>query len=182
MSMGSSSASSSSPAPRQPLGLPKSLSPSSITTWRQCPQLFRWRYIEKRPEPTTTALARGITAHEALHDIFDLPPEARTDEALHELFRKHWAPMRKSERYAGLFESREDERAWGLESLAQLSKWLKLEPEMAKQGAPDAREMRLRSAPPDQLYQITGILDRMDRDTAGAPIIVDYKVGLGRGR
>ena len=59
--------------------------------------------------------------------------------------------MRKSERYAGLFSSREEERAWGLESLEQLSRWLKLEPEMAAKGAPEAREMRLRSAPPDQV-------------------------------
>ena len=30
--------------------LPKSLSPSSITTWKQCPLLFKFRYLEKRPQ------------------------------------------------------------------------------------------------------------------------------------
>ena len=34
--------------------LPKRLSPSSIVAWRQCPLLFKLRYIDKIPEPTTT--------------------------------------------------------------------------------------------------------------------------------
>jgi putative RecB family exonuclease len=111
------------------VALPTRLSPSSLECFRQCPQLFQYRYIEKLPEPTTTALARGISIHDSLQNLYDLDPSQRTEPVLHDLFRASWTKLRKKEKYASLFlvGGREAEREWGLESLNILSDYLLLE-------------------------------------------------------
>lgn len=96
--------------------LPKSLSPSSISTWKQCPLLFKFRYVDRIQEPPTRELARGISAHEALAKLFDLEPSGRTPAALQDLFREAWRDMRGQPGYLELFHgSREEEREWGLQ-------------------------------------------------------------------
>eukprot|EP00614_Pseudopedinella_elastica_P002481 CAMPEP_0172594008 /NCGR_PEP_ID=MMETSP1068-20121228/13264_1 /TAXON_ID=35684 /ORGANISM="Pseudopedinella elastica, Strain CCMP716" /LENGTH=338 /DNA_ID=CAMNT_0013391771 /DNA_START=164 /DNA_END=1183 /DNA_ORIENTATION=- len=173
------------------VALPKRLSPSSITTWNQCPLKFRFKYIEKRPEPTSTALARGIAAHEALQNIFERPRDERSGTkgkaTLHDLFRAAWSKMRKEPRYAELFAGdREGERAWGLESLEHLGNYFALEDPSSVE--PMAREKwfstRLEAGPGLQdgaaghSVELVGQVDRLDRDpTTGLISVVDYKTG-----
>ena len=42
------------------------LSPSSVSTFEQCPLLFRRRHVERLREPVNPELAAGIVAHKAL--------------------------------------------------------------------------------------------------------------------
>src|SRR4030066_141543 len=72
--------------------------------FKHCPQLFRFRAIDRLPEPPTTYQARGTTSHLALQRLFDLPAEQRTPEALHDLFRRAWVEVRGTE-YPDLFTS-----------------------------------------------------------------------------
>ena len=51
----------------------RTLSPSRAADFKICPQLFRFRALERREEPPTPATARGTTAHLALQRLFDLP-------------------------------------------------------------------------------------------------------------
>ena len=46
-----------------------------------CPLLYRFRVIDRLPEPPTTATARGTLVHAALERLFDLPAADRTPEA-----------------------------------------------------------------------------------------------------
>jgi putative RecB family exonuclease len=159
-----------------PAKLPNHLSPSSIVTWKQCSLLWKLRYIDKLPEPTTTALARGISAHDALQNVFDLPPEQRTEENLHNLFRSSWGRLRKQERYSGLFgRDREQERNWGLESLQGLSRYLQLEsPENVE---PAFREEKMKISLTQKGPIVLGVIDRIDRSPDGHLVVVDYKTG-----
>jgi len=130
--------------PLGPMQLPTRLSPSSIVAWRQCPRLWKLRYVDKVPEPTTSALARGIASHDALDGIFDRPAAERSEALLHGLFRQSWSSLRQDDKYASLFAGdREAERAWGLESLGVLSSYLELEdPRIVE---PFQREQRMSS-------------------------------------
>ena len=64
------------------------LSPTHITTFRQCPRLYELRHIERLPEPPTEPLVAGILVHEALEQLYKYVPAAdRTLPKLQELFR-----------------------------------------------------------------------------------------------
>jgi putative RecB family exonuclease len=149
----------------------QTLSPSRASDFKVCPQLFKFRSIDRIPEPPTIYQARGTTAHLALQRLFDLPPERRTPEALYDLFRDAWVEIRDDE-YPELFDSIDEERKWGIESLHLLANYFTLEDPTAFD--PIDREL-------DMLEQfdgmvIRGILDRME-ETAEGLVISDYKTG-----
>ncbi|MFH1329808.1 MAG: PD-(D/E)XK nuclease family protein [Actinomycetota bacterium] len=151
----------------------QTLSPSRAGDFKTCPQLFRFRAIDRLPEPASPYQARGTTAHRALQRLFDLAPEQRTPDALYGLFRTAWAEARGTEEYADLFASVEEERAWGLESLAILANYFTVEDPATFD--PLEREMDL----VEDLDGITirGILDRMETRPDGSLVISDYKTG-----
>jgi putative RecB family exonuclease len=151
----------------------ETLSPSRAGDFKTCPQLFKFRAIDKLPEPTTTYQARGTTAHLALERLYDLPAPERTAERLYQLFRDAWTELRGTDEYSLLFDDNEAERQWGLESLSLLANYFALED--PTKVAPLHREL-------DMLEDldgmtIRGILDRIDETNDGELVILDYKTG-----
>ena len=149
----------------------ETLSPSRASDFKTCPQLFKFRAIDRLPEPSTIYQARGTTAHVALQRLFDRPAPERTPEALYDLFREAWSELRLEE-YEGLFESVDDERAWGVESLDLLTNYFSVEDPTSFE--PLDRELDML----EDLDGITirGILDRVE-EVDGRLIITDYKSG-----
>ncbi|HSL81710.1 MAG TPA: PD-(D/E)XK nuclease family protein [Thermoanaerobaculia bacterium] len=149
----------------------QTLSPSRASDFKTCPQLFKFRAVDRLPEPATVYQARGTTAHLALQRLFDRPAPERTPEALYDLFREAWSELRTGE-YDGLFASVEEERAWGVESLELLANYFSVEDPSTIE--PLDRELDLL----EDLDGITirGILDRME-EVEGRLVITDYKTG-----
>jgi len=150
----------------------ETLSPSRASDFKTCPQLFKFRAIDRLPEPTTVYQARGTTAHLALQRLFDLPAAGRTPEVLFDLFRVAWAEVRIEE-FEGLFATIEEERAWGIESLELLANYFSIEDPTSFD--PLDRELDML----EELEGITirGILDRMEETPDGRLVITDYKTG-----
>lgn len=151
----------------------ETLSPSRAGDFKTCPQLFKFRALDKLDEPTTIHQARGTTAHLALQRLYDRPGQERTPEALFDLFRGAWTELRIDEEYEGLFESTDDERKWGVESMGLMANYFSIEDPARIE--PLDREL-------DMLEDldgivIRGILDRIDRTDQGQLIITDYKTG-----
>ncbi len=152
----------------------ETLSPSRAGDFKTCPQLFRFRAIDRLPEPSTIYQARGTTAHLALQRLYDLGPGERTPQRLYDLFRQAWSELRTNEEFVDLFGSVEEERQWGLDSLALLTNYLRIEdPALVE---PLERELDMLEAIDDEIV-IRGILDRIDRLPDGRLIITDYKTG-----
>jgi putative RecB family exonuclease len=149
----------------------ETLSPSRASDFKTCPQLFKFRAIDRLPEPSTIYQARGTTAHVALQRLFDRPATERTPEALYDLFREAWGELRNEE-YSGLFQTVEEERAWGVESLDLLANYFSVEDPAAFD--PLDRELDML----EDLDGITirGILDRME-EIDDRLVITDYKTG-----
>lgn len=151
----------------------ETLSPSRAGDFKTCPQLFKFRAIDKIAEPPSVYQARGTTAHLALQRLFDDAVAERTPERLYDLFREAWTEVRGEDEFDGLFDDVEAERAWGVESLELLSNYFSIEDPTTFE--PADREL-------DMLEDldgivIRGILDRIDRDPEGRLIITDYKTG-----
>ncbi|MDJ0925734.1 MAG: PD-(D/E)XK nuclease family protein [Acidimicrobiia bacterium] len=157
-------------APATPNTL-ETLSPSRAGDFKVCPQLFKFKAIDKIEVPPTVYQARGTTAHLALQWLFDLAPAERTPERLYELFRRAWIELRDIE-FPGLFDTIEQERAWGMESLQVLSNYFLVEDPTALE--PLDRELDMTEALGD--ITIRGILDRMEEEPDGL-VITDYKTG-----
>lgn len=149
----------------------RSLSPSRAGDFKTCPQLFKFRAIDKIPTPPTVYQARGTTAHLALERLFALPADERTPERLYDLFRTSWEELKPGE-FADLFSDEAEERAWGIESLEILARYFALEDPARLE--PRAREMDMTETIGHMT--IRGILDRMEEGPDGL-IITDYKTG-----
>ncbi|MCP6462443.1 PD-(D/E)XK nuclease family protein, partial [Klebsiella pneumoniae] len=54
------------------------LSPSRAGDFMTCPLLYRFRTIDKLPEPLSPDAVRGTVVHKVLEDLFDLPAVERT--------------------------------------------------------------------------------------------------------
>lgn len=158
----------------------RTLSPSRASDYKQCPQMYKLRSIDRIPTVPNVHQARGTTAHLALERLFTLPRAQRTPEALYDLFREAWVQLKMTE-YQGLFETIDEERAWGIESLGLLAGYFSVEDPTSFD--PEALEMDLTVAIDEMT--IRGILDRMDRITEPTGdggsrellVITDYKTG-----
>tara|TARA_B100000902_G_scaffold4893_1_gene6268 strand:- start:19784 stop:20758 length:975 start_codon:yes stop_codon:yes gene_type:complete len=151
----------------------KNLSPSRASQFKTCPQQFKFANVDKIKEPTNLVQAKGTTVHQALEDLYDLPSDERTPEVLYDLFRKAWSNVRGNDEHINLFDSLEEEREWGQEGLNLLHNYLKLENPQSFE--PLEQERWVRGSIED--LNLRGILDRMDQDSSGNLIIVDYKSG-----
>ncbi|MET0696374.1 MAG: PD-(D/E)XK nuclease family protein, partial [Acidimicrobiia bacterium] len=112
-------------------------------------------------------------AHLALQRLFDHPSIDRSPELLYDLFREAWTELRGSEEFEDLFGDTDEERQWGVESLALLTNYFSIEDPTGFD--PVDRELDML----EELDGITirGILDRIDRDDDGRLVITDYKTG-----
>lgn len=150
----------------------KRVSPSRLSDFKQCPQLFKFRSIDRLMEPATIYQARGTTAHLALQRLFGDDASERTPERLFDLFRQAWAEVRDEE-YTHLFETVEEERAWGIESLELLANYFTVEDPTKI----DPVDCELDLIEEVQDVTVRGILDRIDEDAAGDLVVTDYKTG-----
>lgn len=152
----------------------ETLSPSRAGDFKTCPQLFRFRAIDHLPEPTTPHQARGTTSHLALQRFYELERAERSPTRLYDLFRQAWTELRQDAEFADLFASEEEERQWGIDSLALLANYFQLEDPNSFD--PLERELDL-TQPIGEGMLIRGILDRVDRRPDGHIVITDYKTG-----
>ncbi len=151
----------------------KNLSPSRASQFKTCPKQFKYANVDKILEPTNEVQAKGTTVHQALEDLYDLPSEERDLDTLHNLFREAWTKVRNNDEHHNLFNTVEEEREWGLDGLKLLNNYMTIED--PKQIEPLERERWVRGSIDD--LNLRGILDRMDRNSKGELVIIDYKSG-----
>src|SRR5262245_50499258 len=74
-----------------------SLSPSRAADFKTCPLLYRFRTIDRIPEPPTPDQARGTLVHAVLERLFDLPAAERTKDAASALVEPQWDRLREDQ-------------------------------------------------------------------------------------
>lgn len=150
-----------------------------------CPLLFRFRSIDRLPEPGSPAALRGTLVHSALESLFDLPSQDRTVDTARDLLLQAWIAMAEQEAESAAVLLDEagvprqvdpEEAAATVLAPAQplLATYFRMED--PRRLEPHARE---KSVDVEILegFSLRGFIDRVDVASNGDVRIVDYKTG-----
>ncbi len=146
-----------------------------------CPLLYRFRVVDRLPEPPSKAATRGTVVHAVLEQLFDLPRGARSLEAATALVPSVWqevlgADEQLAEHFTGDDGTLATEWLDGTEAL--LATYFDLEDPTRLE--PADRELAL-SVELEGGLVLRGYVDRLDVAPDGAMRVVDYKTGRAPG-
>ncbi|GIG28851.1 RecB family exonuclease [Cellulomonas marina] len=151
------------------------LSPSRAGDFQRCPLLFRYRSVDRLPEPASPAAARGTLVHAVLEDLFDLPAAERTPAAARAMVAGRWEQLLLEDpRCTALFDDPAALSAWLRSAEALLDTYFRLEDPTRLE--PSERELAVLHDLEDG-PQLRGIVDRVDVAPNGWVRVVDYKTG-----
>jgi putative RecB family exonuclease len=163
------------PAPAEDEPRAPAISPSRAGDFMTCPLLYRFRVIDRLPEPPSPAAARGTLVHAVLERLFDRPAADRTPEAARALAGPEWDRLVAEEpELSTMFGAGPDREAWTAEVLEMLDRYFTMEDPTRLE--PAEREMYVETTL-DTGLRLRGYVDRVDVASGGAVRIVDYKTG-----
>jgi putative RecB family exonuclease len=155
-----------------PRSVPVHLSPSSAATFAQCPRRWRFRYVERLPDPPGAPALVGTLVHRVLERLLGDPPEARTVERARALAAEEWPLHQALPDVVALGLDADGVRRYKWQVWEAVAGLWKLEdPAAVDVLATECRlDVQLGSVP------FLGVLDRVDA-TAEGVVVTDYKSG-----
>jgi putative RecB family exonuclease len=160
-----------------PVTYRRSLSPSRAGDFQTCPLLYRFRTIDRLPEPADPVMVRGTLVHAVLEDLFGEPAAGRTLDRAVDLLPSEWQKLRDAEpRLGELFTPGRavDETRWLASCIDLLERYFRMED--PRHVEPAAREQQV-SYELGSGVALRGIVDRIDIAPDGRIRVVDYKSG-----
>ncbi|MCK4177906.1 RecB family exonuclease [Aciditerrimonas ferrireducens] len=157
-----------------PLAVPRSLTPSKVEAFGQCPLAFRFRVLDHLPEPPTRASLLGTLVHRSLELLFwERPAGQRTPSAEAEALEAAWAEPSWQASLAMLALPDDEQRALRAEAAALVGRLRTVE----NPDAADVVGVELTVEAPVEGVRLRGVIDRLDRQEDGRLVVVDYKTG-----
>jgi putative RecB family exonuclease len=148
------------------------ISPSRANDFLNCPQLYKFRAIDKLPEAISLDAVRGTLVHSVLEDLFDSPIPHRTIEKANELLPLRWQDQTDANPELATLVS--DTKEWLDRASSLLDNYFSLEKPNSFE--PTFRELHLELELDDSIY-LHGYVDRLDVAETGEVRIIDYKTG-----
>ena len=157
-----------------------SLSPSRAGDFMSCPLLYRFRTVDRLPEPFSPAAVRGTVVHKVLEDLFDLPATQRTATQAATMLQPAWeAILAEEPEIAQMFgEEGPEIGAWLSSCTESLDRYFALEDPTRLE--PAERELYVETLLDSKLL-LRGFIDRVDVAPTGEIRVVDYKTGKAPG-
>ncbi|WP_419912063.1 RecB family exonuclease [Candidatus Poriferisodalis sp.] len=152
--------------------IPRSLSPSGASTFRQCARRWKFRYIDKRPDPPGAPALRGTFVHHVLEELLAVAPAQRTLERARAICRDLWPALAGNADFEALELSADDERAFRWNAWRDIEGFFELVDPTGVDVVDRERDLvaTLDGVP------FRGIVDLVDRAPDGLRI-TDYKTG-----
>ena len=163
------------------------LSPSRAGDFLTCPMLYRFRAVDRLPEPPSPHAVRGTVVHKVLEDLFDLPAAERTPEQARTMLPEAWEEVLAQEPllgelFAPVVDGGEgaslDFPAWLASCESVLDTYFSLED--PRRLEPAERELYVETLLDSRLL-LRGFVDRLDVAPNGMIRVVDYKTGRSPG-
>jgi len=165
----------------KPAGPPPYLSPSSASTFRSCPRRWKFRYIDRLPDPAGEAAIAGTFAHRVLELLMEEAGPSRTTDRAREIARTVWPETAEHDDFAALGLDEQQQRrfrwlAWtAIEGLWRLENPSEVDVVANEQKV----DTHLGEVP------FRGIVDRLERETSDfvdGLVVTDYKSGRAPSR
>lgn len=156
------------------LPLPRSLSPSKVSSFKDCALAFRLSAIDRLPEPPSLPAARGTLVHRALQLLFcEEPAGGRTYEVARSKLEAALPQVLDGAEYSGLGLDQAQRAEMLADAERLLANYYVLEdPDSVRVIGTELRlSVRLGS------LELAGIIDRLDLDGDGGLVVTDYKTG-----
>ena len=154
------------------------LSPSRAGDFMSCPLLYRFRTIDRLPEPFSPDAVRGTVVHKVLEDLFDLPAVEHTPARAQAMLEPAWERLVEAEPELSEMFPADGEGAqlasWLASCRAVLERYFTLED--PRRLEPAERELYVEALLDSRLL-LRGFVDRIDVAPDGAIRVVDYKSG-----
>jgi putative RecB family exonuclease len=154
--------------------LPSSLSPSKVSSFKECALAFRFAAIDKLPEPPSPWTVKGTLVHRALELLFwEEPAGRRTPAAAMARLERAWAELQADPEFAQLELSDTEQAEFKAGAVGLVDNYFVLEDPNAVHviGTELYLEVQLGS------LRLRGIIDRLDLGPDGELIVTDYKSG-----
>jgi putative RecB family exonuclease len=150
------------------------LSPSRAADFKQCPLLYRFRAVDRLPEPPSSAQLRGSVVHAALEQLYGMPAADRGPQTALSLVGPAWD--RVLAEHPDLVDGFTDEQRGQLlaEARTLLTGYYRLED--PTRFDPQSCEQRIEVELADGTL-LRGYVDRIDVAGTGELRVVDYKTG-----
>ncbi|MDY3127587.1 MAG: RecB family exonuclease [Corynebacterium sp.] len=162
------------PPRRKGAARPIALSPSRASDYQQCPLLYRFRAIDKLPEPKTIEQVKGTLVHAVLEELHTTKRENRTYPAAVKMIKPAWDKMRNKDPELNQLVSEAELHAFLVEARALVKGYFEME---NPQGFDShAVEMYVDTVLPNDV-PVRGFIDRVDVAPTGEVRVVDYKTG-----
>ena len=156
------------------LQLPRTLTPSKVTAFTNCPLAFRFAVIEHRPEPPSPHAVKGTLVHSALEGLFwNHAPAGRTRAAAGHELALAWTELGSDPEFAELGLGHDDAATFLADAEHLIDNYFRLEDPTTVQTIGVELGVEIES---DGL-RLRGIIDRLDIGPDGALTVVDYKTG-----
>jgi len=161
-----------------PAGPPPYLSPSSASTFRSCARRWKFRYIDRRPDPAGEAAIAGTFAHRVLELLMDRPAGERTTDTARTIARDVWPETAESPDFIALeLDDMAQRRFRWLAWTAIEGLWRLEDPETVVVVANEQKiDTELGGVP------FRGIVDRLERAEGLGLVVGDYKSGRAPSR
>jgi putative RecB family exonuclease len=155
------------------LPLPTSLSPSKVSTFKDCALAFRFSAIDRIPEPPSLPAVKGTTVHRALELLFGREPEDRTPEVATACLDAALSEMRSAEDFVALDLDQPAQVEFAEDASRMVERYFQLEDPRSIR--PVGLEMMLEAELGTLV--VRGIIDRLEEDADGSLVVTDYKTG-----
>ncbi len=156
------------------LPLPTSLSPSKVSSFKDCALAFRLSVIDKVPEPPSPHAAKGTLVHRALQLLmWEEEPDNRSVEVALEKLARAVPEVLDGHEYAALGLGPEERSEFIADSEVLVRNYFEMEDPAAVQ----VLGTELRMSVTMGSLKLSGIIDRLELDANGDLVVTDYKTG-----